>query len=119
MQIQFKFGKYRFDFLLNNKYIVEIDGATYHSSPEQIERDRIRDEYSAANGYSVLRIPASVVFNNSSEAIRRVKDFAFAPATAVAPQAQSLFLDENLYRTTSMTSQMAYRVSLRASVTQA
>lgn len=85
MQIQFKFGKYRFDFLLNNKYIVEIDGATYHSSPEQIERDRIRDEYSAANGYSVLRIPASVVFNNSSEAIRRVKDFAFAPATAVAP----------------------------------
>ena len=84
MEMQFTFQNYRFDFVLNGKYIVEIDGATYHSSPEQVERDRIRDEFSVANGYSVLRIPASVVFNNPAKAIRRVKDFAFKSTTAAA-----------------------------------
>ena len=85
MEMQFTFQNYRFDFVLNGKYIVEIDGATYHSSPEQVERDRIRDEFSVANGYSVLRIPASVVFNNPAKAILRVKDFVFK-STAVAAQ---------------------------------
>lgn len=84
MEMQFTFQNYRFDFVLNGKYIVEIDGATYHSSPEQMERDRIRDEFSVANGYSVLRVPASVVFNNPAEAIRRVKDFAFKSTIAAA-----------------------------------
>ncbi|MQU29732.1 DUF559 domain-containing protein, partial [Pseudomonas helleri] len=73
--------------MLNSKYIVEIDGATYHSSPEQVERDRIRDEFSVAHGYSVLRIPASIVFNNPAEAIRRVKDFALNPTrSATEPE---------------------------------
>lgn len=85
MQMQVKFANYRFDFVLNSRYIVEIDGATYHSSPEQVERDRIRDELSVANGYSVLRIPASIVFNNSAEAIRRVKNFAFKSTTPLMP----------------------------------
>lgn len=82
MEMQFTFQNYRFDFVLNGNYIVEIDGATYHSSPEQVKRDRIRDEFSVANGYSVLRIPASVVFNSPAEAIRRVKAFAFKSTTA-------------------------------------
>lgn len=81
MQMQVKFANYRFDFVLNSRYIVEIDGATYHSSPEQVERDRTRDEFSVANGYSVLRIPASIVFNNSGEAIRRVRSFVFKSST--------------------------------------
>ena len=85
MQMQVQFANYRFDFVLNGWYIVEIDGATYHSSPEQVERDRIRDELSVANGYSVLRIPASIVFNNSAEAIRRVKNFAFKSTTPLMP----------------------------------
>lgn len=83
MEMQCKFQNYRFDFVLNGKYIVEIDGATYHSSPEQVERDRIRDEFSIANGYSVLRIPASVVFDDPAEAIQRVKNFALS-STALA-----------------------------------
>ncbi|EFB6649425.1 DUF559 domain-containing protein [Pseudomonas sp. FSL R10-1350] len=87
MEMQFTFHNYRFDFVLNSKYIVEIDGATYHSSPEQVERDRIRDEFSVAHGYSVLRIPASIVFNNPAEAIRRVKDFALNPTrSATEPE---------------------------------
>ncbi|MDU8360029.1 endonuclease domain-containing protein [Pseudomonas syringae group sp. J309-1] len=83
LEMQVKFQNYRFDFVLNGKYIIEIDGATYHSSPEQIARDRIRDEFSVANGFSVLRIPASVVFNNPAESIRRVRDFALKSTTTV------------------------------------
>ena len=73
LEIQFKFSNYRFDFLANGCQIIEIDGATYHSSPEQVERDKIRDQFSLQNGYKVLRIPASIVFNSPDEAVRRAK----------------------------------------------
>lgn len=94
MEMQVEHQRYRYDFLVNKQFIIEIDGATYHSSPEAVERDRIRDEFSMANGFHVLRIPASVVFKSPSEAIRLVKEFVFKPveeasvlaATAAAPQ---------------------------------
>lgn len=72
-EMQFKFHHYRFDFLLNGRLVVEIDGATYHSSPEAVERDRIRDAYSVDNKFTVLRIPASIVFKQPITAISRVK----------------------------------------------
>lgn len=73
LEIQVKFANYRFDFLANGNQVIEVDGATYHSSPEQLERDRIRDEYSIQSGYKVLRIPASIVFKAPDETLRRVK----------------------------------------------
>ncbi|MBN3254711.1 DUF559 domain-containing protein [Pectobacterium brasiliense] len=73
LEIQVSAGNYRFDFLANGRQVIEIDGAAWHSSPEQIERDRIRDEYSVEQGYRVLRIPAKVVFNTPDKAIKQVK----------------------------------------------
>ncbi len=73
LDMQVETGRYRFDFLANGRQVIEIDGVTYHSSPEAVERDRIRDELSAAGGYRVLRIPASVVFNAPEEAVRRLR----------------------------------------------
>ena len=64
--------QYRADFLIDDHLVVEIDGATYHSSPEALERDRKRDADLRRDGYSVLRIPAQVVFQNPIEAIRLV-----------------------------------------------
>lgn len=75
LELQVKVPPYRADFLINGCLMVEIDGATYHSSPEAIKRDRERDEFMQASGYSVLRIPASVVFSNPSEAVNRVRSF--------------------------------------------
>jgi very-short-patch-repair endonuclease len=74
LEIQVSVGNYRFDFLANGRQVIEIDGAAWHSSPEQKERDRIRDEFSVGEGYSVLRIPAKVVFNTPDQAISQVKD---------------------------------------------
>lgn len=73
LEMQVGVGRYRFDFLVNGCQVIEIDGAAWHSSPEQIERDRIRDEYSVEQGYKVLRIPAKVVFNTPDKAISQVK----------------------------------------------
>ena len=53
--------------------VVEIDGTTWHGSPEAIARDASRDEVIHAEGYTVLRIPASVVFDTPAEAVRRVE----------------------------------------------
>ena len=73
LDLQVEEGRYRVDFLANEWLVIEIDGAAYHSSPEAIERDRVRDEYFEGLGYSVVRIPARVVFNTPSDAVQRVR----------------------------------------------
>lgn len=74
LSLQVEEGRYRADFLANDWLIIEVDGATYHSSPEAMSRDRARDRYFEGLGYSVIRIPAKVVFNNPQEAVSRVRN---------------------------------------------
>lgn len=74
LDMQVEDGDYRYDFLANGRQVIEVDGAAWHSSTEQMERDRIRDEYAVQGGYKVLRIPAVVVLKTPDEAIRRVKE---------------------------------------------
>lgn len=72
LDMQVEIPPYRADFLVNRWLVVEIDGATYHSSPEAVERDKVRDEFMQKRGYSVLRIPASVVFTTPDKAVDQV-----------------------------------------------
>lgn len=85
LEMQVKVANYRFDFLANGRQVIEVDGETYHSSPEQVERDRIRDEFSKRNGYKVLRIPASIVFHTPDEAVRLVKEALVETPTNSTP----------------------------------
>ncbi|MCW7542858.1 endonuclease domain-containing protein [Aurantimonas litoralis] len=77
---QLRFGRgtawrqFRGDFLVDDKLVVEIDGAMWHDILDAMARDAARDEVIHAEGYTVLRIPASVVFNTPTEAVRRVED---------------------------------------------
>lgn len=64
---------YRLDFLVNERLVVEIDGAKYHSSPEAMERDQRRDAFLRDRGYEVLRIPAKYPLYIPGEAIDRVR----------------------------------------------
>lgn len=73
LEIQVKVGSYRFDFLANGRQVIEIDGAAWHSSPEQLARDRLRDAFSVEEGYMVLCIPAKMVFSTPDKAIAQVK----------------------------------------------
>lgn len=72
IDFQVEVASYRLDFLANDWLIIEIDGAAWHSSDEAMARDAKRDSFFMELGYSVVRIPAKVVFNNPGEALRRV-----------------------------------------------
>lgn len=76
--------RYRVDFILNDWLIVEVDGAEWHSSPEAIERDRIRDAALLELDYSILRIPAKTVFQSPKTAIMRVKKALLQPTTPIS-----------------------------------
>lgn len=73
MQLQVKFPPYRVDFLVDGWLVVEIDGAAYHSSPEQSANDAKRDAFLQGLGLTVLRITARAVFQTPGEALRAVK----------------------------------------------
>jgi len=66
--------QFRGDFLVDEKLVVEIDGETWHGNPEAKARDAARDEVIRAEGYTVLRIPANVVFSSPTETVRRVEE---------------------------------------------
>lgn len=72
LALQVKMPPYRVDFLVNDRLVVEIDGETYHSSPEAMARDRQRDEYLRTQGYITLRIPARLVFDRPEQAVEQV-----------------------------------------------
>lgn len=72
LQMQVPVGRYRLDFLVDKRLVVEVDGAKWHSSPEAIERDRQRDVYMKSEGFEVLRIPARTVLYDPEEAVNLV-----------------------------------------------
>ncbi len=51
--------------------IIELDGGQ-HYEPENREKDRARDAYSANNGLKVLRFSDKEVFNNTSGIIEKI-----------------------------------------------
>lgn len=64
VQTQATIGPYRADILVQvgeRKLVVECDGAAYHSSPEQVERDKRRDRYCAARGINVMRFSGAEI----------------------------------------------------------
>lgn len=76
LEMQKPIGRYRADFVANERLVIEIDGAAYHGSPEAQARDRQRDLDMHAMGYVVLRIPAKMVFRTPGQAIRMVEKAA-------------------------------------------
>lgn len=73
LQMQVPVVNYRVDFLIDEKLVVEVDGARWHSSPEAVERDAARDKTLSAKGFEILRIPAKTTLYNPTEAIELVR----------------------------------------------
>lgn len=55
-QQEYKFKSYSFDFLINERIDLEIDGSQHREDPVIIEHDKKRDKTSKNNGFIVLRI---------------------------------------------------------------
>lgn len=74
LEMQKPLGRYRADFVVDDRLVVEIDGARYHSSVDARLRDGRRDRDLADMGMPTLRIPAKTVFRHPETAMRMVED---------------------------------------------
>lgn len=88
LQMQVPVSRYRLDFLVNSRLIVEIDGAAYHSSPEAMERDGKRDEFMKTEGFEVLRIPAKTSLYSPKVAVELVRE-AWAETVKIGQETQA------------------------------
>jgi very-short-patch-repair endonuclease len=67
---QHPFGRYRFDWSLSFQELphpvvfIECDGFAYHSTPEQLARDKDKDAFALQAGIEVLRFSGSDIFRN-------------------------------------------------------
>lgn len=75
---QHQIDKYRVDFIVNNKFVIEIDGHEYHKTTDQREADYYRDRRLQRMGYTVIRFTGTEVyrapFNCAMEAITFIVD---------------------------------------------
>jgi very-short-patch-repair endonuclease len=85
LDMQVVLGRYRLDFFANRWLVIEIDGAAYHSSPDAVSRDEARDAYLESYDYTVLRIPAKIVFSTPLQAVAKVRS-ALAAGRKVVSQ---------------------------------
>lgn len=51
----------RVDFVIGERQIAEADGAAYHSSKDEFERDRLRQTMASILGYRTLRLSATLI----------------------------------------------------------
>jgi len=82
LRMQVETLRYRFDFLVDDALVVEIDGAQWHTSPEAVARDKKRDKELADVGYTILRIPAKIALYNRAKAVDLVKGMRAQAAEA-------------------------------------
>ncbi|EJR49917.1 hypothetical protein IIO_06513 [Bacillus cereus VD115] len=75
--VQEKIGKYRLDFAIygtnGKKLCIEVDGYTFHNTPEAKRRDAIRDAYLNKLGWEVLRISDRQLKKNIIMCMRKIE----------------------------------------------
>jgi very-short-patch-repair endonuclease len=64
-------GRYRVDFLVRGKLVIECDGKKYHTKQEHRDYDAKRDRILTEQGYTVVRLTGSEIYRNVSKAVQR------------------------------------------------
>lgn len=71
---QYVLGPYRVDFaFLEDRLIVEADGAEFHTSRRAIWKDKKRDMYLRKLGWRVLRFTGSQIFTDAYWCARHIR----------------------------------------------
>ncbi|MEK4835216.1 MULTISPECIES: endonuclease domain-containing protein [Bacillus] len=77
VHVQEKMGKYRLDFAIygtnGKKLCIEVDGYTFHNTPEAKRKDVIRDAYLNKLGWEVLRISDRQLKKNLNMCMRKIE----------------------------------------------
>jgi very-short-patch-repair endonuclease len=61
--------------LIGRKIVIECDGGYWHSRPGAPERDARKDVVFADKGYTVLRLPSKLVYNEPLTVEKRIAAF--------------------------------------------
>jgi very-short-patch-repair endonuclease len=66
---------YRFDLALPQyKIAIECDGKAFHSTPEQIARDRKKEAYLKRKGWKVLRFSGRQINRNLPSVLKKIEE---------------------------------------------
>lgn len=68
--------RYRVDFMINEKLVVEVDGKRYHDNDDSFFEDRVRDQDLLMNGYVTVRFSAKQVYRDAPDCARRIISLA-------------------------------------------
>jgi hypothetical protein len=82
---QFKWSIYRSDWAIYNPkttgaLLIECDGKEFHSSPEQIEHDKRKDQAAHDRGYLTMRFTGSRIHRGADECAQEVFGFVYGGA---------------------------------------
>lgn len=89
LEPQYQIGPFYADFAhLESKTLIEIDGAAYHSSPEQLERDQRRQAYLEDAGWCVIRYSGREVYHAPVRVVYQAKGIIGRRSERVNPQAK-------------------------------
>lgn len=70
-------GRYRIDFALPDRKIgIELDGYSWHSSPEAFTRDRARQRELELDGWRIIRFSGSEINNDADDCVRQAAALA-------------------------------------------
>jgi very-short-patch-repair endonuclease len=73
---QFKWHSYRIDWAVKRPdkplIFVECDGSEFHTRPEHVARDRLRDRQIAEAGIKLFRFPGAQIYGNAEGCALRV-----------------------------------------------
>ena len=76
---QYPWGSFRVDLVLRkpNGFLIfiECDGREFHSSPEQVDRDKIRDRMMRERGYPVVRFTGSEINYSPAACANQLRRF--------------------------------------------
>jgi very-short-patch-repair endonuclease/predicted DNA-binding protein YlxM (UPF0122 family) len=64
---------HRYDFLVGNKTIVELDGLYWHNKPKQKNKDKLHEEFARQNGYSVIRFTDKQIKETKGECFKIIR----------------------------------------------
>lgn len=65
---------HRYDFLIYNNTIVELDGLYWHNREKQKLKDAIHEKYAIENGYDVVRFTDKEIKKTKGECFGRIKN---------------------------------------------
>jgi very-short-patch-repair endonuclease len=65
---------HRYDFLIYNKTIVELDGLYWHKKEKQKIKDKLHEKFAFENGYDVIRFTDKEIKKTKGECFGRIKE---------------------------------------------